>query len=248
MALVGAIGGLAFVLASLVVGVRLLLLARRTRGLPELSIGLALFLMGGCGYPLTAVARLATSLSDEARAGLFGFSLVLAFVGITSACLFNWRVFRRHDAWATALVAGIAVTQVGFIVLQCVTPGLRAAALHNEGVGLRLFTAMHAIPLGWAALESLRYSRLMARRSKLGLGDPVVADRMRLWAMGMFCALLINLASTTAALNGQDLAATTSGALVIAPLGLLASSSVWLAFLPPKAYLRWVAARAAATA
>ena len=54
MELLGAIGGVSFILASLVIGLRLLLLARRTRELPEFVIGLALFLMGGLGYPLLA--------------------------------------------------------------------------------------------------------------------------------------------------------------------------------------------------
>jgi hypothetical protein len=40
-----------------------------------------------------------------------------------------------------------------------------------------------------------------------------------------------------------DLAATPSGALLIAPLGLIAAGCTWLAFLPPEAYLRRVAAR-----
>jgi len=53
-----ALGGLAFVLASLVLGIRLLALATRTRRLPEVCIGLALLLMGGLGYPLIMTAPL----------------------------------------------------------------------------------------------------------------------------------------------------------------------------------------------
>ena len=63
----------------------------------------------------------------------------------------------------------------------------------------------------------------------------------------MGSALTINLASTIGALRGVDFAASAVGALVIAPLGLIAAGSIFLAFLPPQAYLRRVAARAAAT-
>jgi hypothetical protein len=244
MALIGAVGGLAFVLVSLVVGLRMVLLSRRTGGLPELTIGLALFLMGGCGYPLTAAARLAP-LSDPARSALFLVSMLLALIGIISTCTFNWRVFRPDARWAALLVGAVATSQAACIVAQCVSPGLLAGARYNQGMGLKLFTAQHAIPLAWAAFESLRYATMLSRRVKLGLGDPIVADRMRLWATAMLAALAINVASTTAAFQGIDFAASASGALIIAPLGLLAASCVCLAFWPPKAYLRRVAARAA---
>jgi hypothetical protein len=44
-------------LTSLVVGARLLLLARRTRRLPELALGIGLFLLGGVDYLLNLAAR-----------------------------------------------------------------------------------------------------------------------------------------------------------------------------------------------
>jgi hypothetical protein len=243
MELVAAIGGLSFVLASLVVGLRLLLLARRTRELPEFAIGLALFLMGGIGYPLTAIARLATPLPDEARGGIFALSMLCSLVGMLGVCVFNQRVFRPGQAIARAVVAGVAGLEIGFLIHQGVSPGILAAALRNEGLGLRLFTGMHAVPIAWAAYESFRYARLLSRRARVGLAEPVIVDRMRLWAISMLAALAINLASTSASFRGVDLAATPSGALLIAPLGLIAAGCTWLAFLPPEAYLRRVGAR-----
>lgn len=247
MELVAAVGGLSFVLASLVVGLRLLLLARRTREIPELTIGLALFLMGGIGYPLTAVARLATPLPDAARTGIFAISLLCALVGTLCACLFNQRVFRPGQRAARAVVAGVTGAELLFLILQGIDPGLQAAAFHNAGLGLRLFTALHGVPLAWAVYESFRYGGQLSRRAQLGLADPVVVDRMRLWGISMLAALSINLASSVTGFLGMDLAATAAGALVIAPLGLLAAGCTWLAFLPPAAYLRRVSARFAAS-
>jgi hypothetical protein len=247
LALLAAVGGLSFVLASLVVGLRLLWLARRTRELPELAIGLGLVLMGGLGYPLTATARLATAWPDALRSGLFLVSMLFAWIGIVGVCVFNQRVFRAGSRGARWLVAGIAAGQALCLVAQAVHPGLRAAALYNEGLGLRLFTAGHGLPLAWAAYESFRYGAALARRARLGLADPVVVDRLRLWGISMAAALSINLASSIAGFHGVDIAATPGGALVIAPLGLAAAGCTWLAFLPPAAYLRRVAARAAAS-
>jgi len=44
-------------LASLMVGGRMLLLARKTRALPELSLGLSLVLVFGVGYPAAVVQQ-----------------------------------------------------------------------------------------------------------------------------------------------------------------------------------------------
>ena len=67
MASLAALGGGAFVLASLIVGARLMLLARRTRHFPEFAMGFGLFGMGGVGYPLMMVARFHTGLDDTDR-------------------------------------------------------------------------------------------------------------------------------------------------------------------------------------
>jgi hypothetical protein len=246
MELLAAIGGLSFVLASLVVGVRLLLLARRTRQLPELAIGTGLVLMGGLGYPLTATARLATAWPVELRTGIFLLSMLCSWVGIVCVCIFNQRVFRPGRPAAQALVAGVAGAQILCLLVQAVDPGVQAAALYNQGLGLRLFTAGHGLPLAWAAYESFHYGALLARRAKLGLGaDPIVADRVRLWGISMLSALVINLASTACGVFDVDLATTTLGALVIVPFGLVAAGCTWLAFVPPAAYLRRVSARLA---
>ncbi len=48
----------------------------------------------------------------------------------------------------------------------------------------------------------------------------------------------------TLELMGIKAGASTIGALIVGPFGLVAAGSLWLACLPPRAYLRRVAARA----
>ena len=247
MELLGAIGGASFIIASLVIGLRLLLLAWRTRELPEFAIGLALFLMGGFAYPLLSVARLATGMHDALRLGFFIVSVLFNMSGMVAVCVFNWRVFRPRERWAPLLTAGFTLALVAALVLQSVTPGLRDGAFYNEGTGLHVFITLQGVPLAWAAFESLRYYRLLAKRSALGLADPIVVDRMWLWGSGMFLALVINVFSSVLGFFGVDIAVSPAGSLAIAPLGLVAAGCVWLAFLPPAAYTRRVTARAAAS-
>jgi hypothetical protein len=238
MELLGAIGGLSFVLASLVIGLRLLLLARRTRELPEFAIGLALFLMGGLAYPLVSVARLAHGMPEGARIGLFVVSVAFNVVGTVGVCVFNWRVFRPWEGWARWLTLGFACSLAVALTLQVVASGLSAAALRNEGAGYHVFLGLQGVPIAWAAFESLRYHRILQKRVKLGLADLLVVNRILLWGAGMLAAFVISLFSTVLALLGIDVATTTIGSLVIAPLGLAAAGCVWLAFLPPAAYAR----------
>jgi hypothetical protein len=248
MQLLAAVGGLSFVAASFVVGLRLLFLARRTRELPEFAVGLGLLLMGGFGYPLTAIARTATVLSEDVRIAIFVFALFLTWIGTILLALFNVRVFRPNEGWATALMVALALWLVATFILESISPGLRAATFRNEGLGLRLFMGAIAIPLAWGTYESLRYWELLRKRVRLGLADPLVADRMRLWSIAELSACVINVSTTVAALFGIDFAVATLGAFVIAPLGLLAAASMWLAFLPPAAYLRRVSRAAASWA
>jgi hypothetical protein len=238
MELLGAIGGMSFVLASLVIGLRLLLLARRTRELPEFAIGLALFLMGGLGYPLVSVARLATGVPEGPRIALFLVCIVFNVVGTLGVCVFNWRVFRPTQPWARSLTLAFSGALAFAFALQSVTPGLAPAALRNEGAGYHVFMALQGGPIAWAALESLRYQRLLKRRARLGLADLVVVNRILLWGAGMLSAFVISAVSSLLAFLGVDVATTPVGALVIAPLGLVAAGCVWLAFLPPAAYTR----------
>src|SRR5262245_37114056 len=141
MQAVAALGGLIFILASLVVGGRILLLARRTRQWPERVIGLSLFLSGGIAYPLIVVARLATAWPAGLRTGVFVVSMLLALIGTLCAAIFNHLVFRPGARWATALVVALGLIEVGLMIFQAITPGMQAAALSNQGLGVRLFTA-----------------------------------------------------------------------------------------------------------
>jgi hypothetical protein len=247
MQLLAAIGGLSFVVASFLVGMRLVLLARRTHQFPEFAIGTSLTLMGGVGYPLTVFVRVASFLSDDLRISLFVLSLCLTWVGTVLLGCFNMRVFRPEEGWARVFVAALAILLVGSFVLQSFSPGLGVGTFRNQGLGLRLFMAGLGVPLAWGTYESLRYWRLLQKRVRLGLADPVVADRMRLWGIAEGSACVINVSTTVAALFGVDFAVASVGALVIAPLGIAAAISTWFAFIPPAAYLRRVISRAAAS-
>ncbi len=98
----------------------------------------------------------------------------------------------------------------------------------------------------WGAYESLRAWSRLRRKQRLGLADPVVCERVLLWGIASVASAIVGGTSTIAGFLGINFAATAFGAAVIAPLGLTAAGSMWLAFLPPAGYLRRVRARAVA--
>jgi len=44
------------------------------------------------------------------------------------------------------------------------------------------------VPMSWAGFESIRYYKMQSRRLLLGLADPIVTDRFRLWGLSMLAA------------------------------------------------------------
>lgn len=245
-AILAAAGGGAFVLASLVLGIRLMWLSTRTGGLPERVMGLGLFLMGGLGYPLTLLALQGDGLGlgPDARAAMLGANMACNTVGMSALAWFNLRVFRHGEIWAVALVGVVALGYLAPAGVQAVGPGLGAFLAEGEGPWqLTRFTAL--LPTTWGAVESLRYHGLLQRRMELGLGDAVVADRFRLWGAAMACAALISGVSTGLELSGVSVATSTVGGLLLGTLGLLIAVCLALAFFPPRAYVARVRARAA---
>jgi hypothetical protein len=245
MEILAALGGGAFILASLGVSIRLLLLSFRTRKLPEIAMGLGLMLLGGIAYPVIVVARVASELPDGLR-GALGFIYMLSMLlGIFALAFFNWRVFRPESSRALlavlAIGAGMAISLVGQGVFGS---GYLEVATGITSPWMRAQLFLPASALGWASVESLRYHLLLRRRLALGLADPLVADRFRLWAIGTGAAMLLNAASSTTTAMGYDMSTTAAGALMITALGLVAAGSTWFAFVPSPAYARWVRAKA----
>jgi hypothetical protein len=239
MEVVAGLAGLVSVLTSWIVGGRLLLLAKQSRCMPEFWIGLGLLLVGGLWSPLMAVGRQAVGLPDAVRTGLVMAGALSAIGGVSCLALFNWRVFRPSDAWAWALVAGLIVAITACFAAQAVAPGWIGYARHEQGPWL-LGTWVVAANYVWASFESWRHYVMLARRRKLGLADPVVVDRMRLWALALLASLL---ASATAAICqslGLPLGGTALGLWLAGVSALVAACCLWLAFLPPDAYLAWV--------
>ena len=243
MLVLAAIGGGAFFVASSVVSVRLLLLARRTRALPELLIGSGLLVLGAIGYPL-AIAVQATADAPALQTGLSVMHALFQTLGQGAIAVFTWRVFRPDAGWARGLVIGFFAGLAALAAWQTANPGWAVFAATQSGPWQYL-AAFTLFSLGWAGAEALLYQRKLVRRLALGLADAVSADRIRLWSISILAAFLISATVSAFRAAGHALDPRAMG-ILLGPLGLVSAGTMWLAFLPPERYLRWVAARAGA--
>jgi hypothetical protein len=250
------LGTLAFVLVSLVIGVRLVRLSRRTGHLPELYLGLGILGTAVMGYGLMIVSLvLRGGYGPEANpttltAALTGLGKLLHDGGVTLVLLFVLTVFRRDDAGARALFGvSVSVLWIGMIGVG-LTGGFRDPMQRNLFWGME-YAVTWTYPL-WGAWESLRYWGRMRKRARLGLADPLVANRFLLWglaSLGTFAATW--LASWPMVLPdpiavGERFQSFTY--LSTATVGIATVIVYSLAFLPPDWYRRRVLARAEAQA
>jgi hypothetical protein len=102
-------------------------------------------------------------------------------------------------------------------------------------------TGLQLGALFWGSLEAFRYWGRMRKRTRLGLADPAVTNRFLLWSIGAGSAGLGSAIGTGAsfALGMPSLQIPWVLALSSAH-GMVAAVAMWLAFLPPQAWLRFV--------
>jgi len=228
------------------IGARLLGIARKTHQLPELLIGTAIF-----AYACLALPALLAM-------GLPGISLVAARTlqlvqqaandaALTALILFTWRVFRPDAGWARwAALAAIALGLFASWGSVSVAPAAAGASAMPPEVRpyVSLMMAVWGGAFLWTGLESLRFHAMMRRRLAIKLGDPMVCNRLLLWAiwgLGCFALDLVNIACNVA---GLDVSRHPAPLLNICVQTSLSSAVWYLAFFAPESYARFVRATA----
>jgi len=251
MELVGALAACLQIVASLVVGCRLIVVARATRHLPELALGLSQLLGTALGYPLLGAAFFLSKRGDALSGPLLLAGAVVVAGSAWMFFLFTWRVFRRRERWAAALSASGAVVLVSSAAISAIEinrSGGYAIAYADVLLPVLVFNVTTGVAYGWSAIESLTYYTKVRRRVVLGLSDPVVADRFLLWGLtSVMLTIIVGFCLGMLLLRANPIGSVL-GALVFACLGLGQMSCLWLAFVPPRAYTRWVSARSGGAA
>jgi hypothetical protein len=236
-------------------GVRLLLLASKTRQAPEFWCGLY-FVGASIGISLRVLGS-SLQWTDPALAGrLNSIGHIALASGTIAMAIFTQRVFHPKST-GVKLFAGLTIATI--VVTTCHTIFGGYVAIENS-YSIVAANAARVVPTAWAFFESIRYWRAMERRTALGLSDPVVTNRFLLWSLwtgGVSFLPLIALSARVVALAlvGDELVdASLADAfqskvlwfiriafLMIVPVSVTALS---LSFFPPKVYLDRIRSRA----
>jgi hypothetical protein len=235
----------AFSVMAITVGTRLVLLARRTGEAPERVLGSGLLLTGGLGYGLMIFGLIAgrQAAGDEEQAAVFTTLVCLGWilhnVGVVQMLRFVLLVFRPESRPARiAAVAMSAVLWIGWSLY--VIQGGMTTGTPTSGFWIA-FTVIGTYPF-WMATESLRYHWRMRRQRRIGLGDPVVCDRFRLWTIASIAAAAaiwtVNVPAFLGVSPGSPGSEGIQAAsmLATAVFGIATITSYWLAFFPPAWY------------
>jgi hypothetical protein len=236
------IGFLAFFVVSVVVGVRLLLLWRRTRQLPELLMGIGVLGIGPVGFGCMTIGF--ASLSNPRVANIFfGIGTVAVVAGILAKCAFNWFVYRRKSVVAMIATLGVAAMLIMILAMQLIAgEWIPAEAMAWDALCRNLAQVGCLL---WGSAESLNYWSRMRLRLKIGLADSVLVNRFLMWGVGAGFAgagtgigVIAEIFTGVPSLQIPWVVSTSS------ILGFIAAVAIYLAFVPPERYVRFVRSRA----
>jgi len=239
---------LAYVSIGIAVGIRLVRLARRSRGFPERMLGIACLAGPGLVAPCLVVVHAISEPELLIRAAAF-----VGQIGYATFCsvmvLFTWQCFRPDEAWARWLARASIITVVFAAAVGMARALGLASVLELRDMDHWAFRAIGFASLlghAWTGLESFSYYGRMRKRRVLGLADPVVTNRFLLWGLVAISALVASGAPLVVGLLGGDSFNDVPTRIAGAVGTIFGSICLQLAFLPPASYVSWLKARAVA--
>jgi hypothetical protein len=248
MGMAAGLAVLTWYLSALYVGGRLLWLGFRRENPPARWIGTYLFAAMGLGSILISIPLWKTTPMTTADRTVMALGFLVTVLGNVGILTFTRRVFRRESKGATAYA--FAVTAI----LVCGALG-HGVTTHFDrslsGAFAVVYLSGTILTNGWASVESLLYYGLMRKRVKVGLVQPLEANRFLLWGSGAGAAALMLFSTTLEqqlprVLSPADIVAVRNFTLpLMSVLGLTCAGSYLFAFFPAAWYVQRFAAPAA---
>jgi hypothetical protein len=234
-------------IVTLAVGIRLLVRAAQTRGLPELLFGLG-FVFGTVGVVGSQLGQrlIWTDPSSSLAAIMTAITFASQVVGTVALYAVVWRVFRPGPGgWGAAAFAAGSLIAIGAWLLRLADGDFSHNLLDTRS--LLIFQLTRVALFTWSSAEGLGYAARMRKQISLGLGDVATHNQIFFWGAAgvlmVFTTLLIIIPIFVMGMQSPlDHPVTT--VLVTGP-ALFTSLFIWWAFFPPagmKDRLVWGAA------
>jgi hypothetical protein len=220
-------------IATLVIGVRLLLLASRTRQLPELGFGIG-FVSGSVGTALAQIGqRLVWAEPGAFATGMNGFCFGLSVLGTFFLYLVVWRVFRPTSRLAAGVVGVASLLAVVAWGMRLASGSFATGDVQQPGVVL--FQLDRFALFSWSAYEAFRHSAVLRRRLRIGLADAVATVQIALWGIaGLALLPLTGVIVAFAAGFAQHPLETVGTTALVTVCTSISTGAMWCAFFPPR--------------
>lgn len=257
-----AISGLVTVLClglALAIGLRLARLGHRTRG-PETWLALYFLLTQFAGAGLACFLYMSwtdasRALPDALAVPVHAASLGAANAGLGALYVFVLQTFHPRSK-AVRRIVGLVIAAMAAAYLAVAT---------SEGFAIRVMPGpaywiswtLRIGALVWLALESLRYWRLLRRRLRIGLADPLVTNRFLLlgvWAWAVFLMgasdpmarswYILQVGSTQQWMPALAYSIVLLVLTLTSVLGIVVIATLALIFFPPERFRRFLEGRA----
>ncbi len=236
-------GVILFIVASAVVATRLLLLYRRLRQPPELFLGLAYLLAGTLGWGGLLAGTVTTPPGQTLSEGYQAWSAIVGDIGTFCFYLFVWYVFRRESLVAKAALGLALALFLVSLVHDTFLAGVTFGPPPPTTIMLCGATARAAV-YPWMAIEAFAQYFAFRKRARIGLGNPLVKNRLLLWGISAVLTFTISAVATVLYIIASDTVDATAkqnqAGTLYGILAALSSIVIWLAFFPPKAYRAWL--------
>ncbi len=249
------LGPLLVFLIFIVPGIRLLMLARQTRQVPELWCGLY-FVGAAFGLSLRLLGSSLHLDQPELAETVNSIGHYAFAAGAMAMSVFTLRVFHPSHLGAR-IFAGGTIAAIAATTTHTMVGGFASLETSNSIMATNF---ARLVPTAWAFYESVRYWNTMVRRESLGLADPVVTNRFLLWSVWTGTVTLLPTIVLALRLVGlvaigdnevdrrvmDDVLPRLLGLmrLTFALLAPIAAVALLLSFIPPARYLNWVRVRA----
>jgi len=238
-------GGLSTCVVGVLLALRMLRLARRTRELPELMIGLHMVALV-LGYSIEFVGMEVGGSQPSLGIWLRGTANLLYAVSIFVYLLFTWKVFAPKRRWAPVLVMMATLALVVGWTGEVLTTDFDFSPARFAAPWFWIAFVPRMIGVGWASFEALAHHSKLRRRLSLGLAEPLATNRLLVWGIAALSEWMIYLSVAITILAGRpDGFLTGNAALWVSAFGVGGSACMWIGFFPPDRYKRWIEARAA---
>jgi hypothetical protein len=230
-------------------GFRIYRNAQQGGGTAELWVGRSLMLVCGAGYIPVVIAQVIPQ--PELQFLLIAIGIGSAHVGVACIFIFTRLVFRPDVPWLRWAVRALITMMmiVWPLGLLLVNWPLRASPEEAVIAGLPYAVASNVlvgIGMAWSAVEAIKQWSLSRKRARIGLADPLVANRMLLWGVFTGGSVVTSLVSAVDGLLGFDPGQHAPSIVVVSAIGIASTVALWLAFLPPQAWVRRIRGGASA--